>query len=120
MKTGQDDINNLGKIVKWNEATSSPAYEGECGKLRGSSDGLFPPGVADVEDTLTLYSTDLCRALNFTKVGPETVHGIPVTAFSLDPDNFSNRTTCPDNECFQNNLPNGVQVRLERRGATYL
>lgn len=113
MKTGQDDINNLGKIVKWNDATSSSAYKGECGKLRGSSDGLFPPGVANVEDTLTLYSTDLCRALNFTKVGLGNVHGIPVTMFSLDPNNFSNTTTCPDNKCFQNNLPNGVQVRGE-------
>ena len=112
MNTGQDNINNLGKIVKWNDATSSPAYEGECGKLRGSSDGLFPPGVAEVQDTLTLYSTDLCRALNFTKVGPHTVHGIPVTMFSLDPNNFSNSTRCPDNECFQNNLPSGVQVRF--------
>lgn len=114
MKTGQDNINDLGKIVTWNDETSSPAFEGECGKVRGSSDGLFPPGVADVSDTLTLYSTDMCRALNFTKVGVENVHGIPVTMFHLDPNNFSNSTTCPGNECFQNNLPNGVQVRVGR------
>ena len=29
----------------------------------------------------------------------------------MDPDNFANTTVCPENECYSNNLPSGVQVR---------
>ena len=40
----------------------------------------------------------------------EKVQGIPAIAFNLDPDNFANTTVCPDNQCYSNNLPSGVQV----------
>lgn len=32
-----------------------------------------------------------------------------MTTFSLDNKNFANSTDCPDNECYQNNVPSGVQ-----------
>ena len=110
MRTGEEDIERLGEIVSWNSESRTEAYEGECGRVRGSSEGLFPPGLADITDSLSFYSTDLCRPLHFTKSGLSSVHGIPVTTFDLDPDNFANSTSCPDNECYNNNLPSGVQV----------
>ena len=118
MATGEDDIKNLGKIVSWNGAESHPAFSGECGRVTGSSDGLYPPGAASLDSlhTLTIFSTDLCRPLHFSKSGLQSVHGIPVTTFNLDPSNFANGTTCPGNECYQNNVPTGVQVtRREER-----
>ena len=120
MKTGADDIGELGEVVTWNGASHS-TYEGDCGRVRGSSDGLFPPGAgsSDSLHSLTFFSTDLCRPLTFSKSGLQTVHGIPVTSFNLDPNNFANGTTCPGNECYQNNVPTGVQVTWTNTSSVY-
>jgi len=109
MFTGEDDMNNLGKIASWEGREFTNAFEGECGRVTGSADGLFPPGLALVSDTLSMFSTDLCRPIHFSKSGHQTLHGIPVTTFELAADNFANTTVCPDNECYQNNIPSGVQ-----------
>ena len=79
-------------------------------KVRGSADGLFPPGLAHFSDSISMFSTDLCRPLTFSKSGEDSLHGIPVTTFDLAADNFANSTVCPDNKCYQNNIPSGVQV----------
>ena len=111
MFTGEDDMNNLGKIATWEGREFTNAFEGECGRVTGSADGLFPPGLALVSDTLSMFSTDLCRPIHFSKSGHQTLHGIPITTFELAADNFANTTVCPDNECYQNNIPSGVQVK---------
>ena len=118
MFTGEDDIEKLGEIVSWNHENKTDAFTGECGKVRGSADGLFPPGIASITDTLSIYSTDLCRPIHFSKAGEHSMHGIPVTTFELDSSNFANTTVCPDNECYQNNIPNGVQVCRARCSST--
>ena len=110
MYTGEEDISKLGKIASWQGRNTTDAFEGDCGKVQGSADGLFPPGLAAISDSLSLYSTDLCRPIKFTKSGEQVLHGVPVTTFSLDNKNFANSTDCPDNECYQNNVPSGVQV----------
>merc|ERR1712193_558127 len=109
MRTGEGDIDSLGEIVSWNNLTTTDAFEGECSRLRGSTEGLFPPGLADITDSIAFYSTALCRPLHFTKSGLNSLHGIPVTTFELDPANFANSTMCPSNVCYNNNLPTGVQ-----------
>ena len=79
-------------------------------KVRGSADGLFPPGLAHISDSISMFSTDLCRPLTFSKSGEASLHGVPVTTFDLAADNFANSSVCPDNKCYQNNIPTGVQV----------
>ena len=112
MRTGEGDIATLGQIVSWNNQTTTDAYDGECSRLRGSSEGLFPPGLADITDSIAIFSTDLCRPLHFAKSGSNLLHGIPVTTFELDPDNFANSSVCSSNACYNNNIPSGVQVEL--------
>ena len=72
------------------------AFPGQCGEVRGSADGLFPPGAASAS-TLQLFSTDLCRLctalllrrfctglcrpLQLQREATATVHGIPAVAF---------------------------------------
>ena len=109
MMTGQDGIETLGEIVSWNHQKRSQAFQGDCGKLRGSAEGLFPPGKTATANSISIYSTDLCRPLHFTKTGRNTIHGVPVTTFELDPTNFANSTNCTANDCYNNNLPTGVQ-----------
>ena len=110
MFTGENDINKLGKIASWQGSNRTDAYEGQCGKVYGSADGLFPPGLAAISDSLSLFSTDLCRPIQFTKSGEQILHGIPVSTFNLDSKIFANSTDCPENECYQNNVPSGVLV----------
>jgi len=109
MHTGKDDISKLGQIVSWNGRNRSDAYSGECGVVRGSSDGLFPPGLAATTDSISIYSTDLCRPLKFTSTGNHAVHGITVEKFELAASNFANSSVCEGNACYHNNVPSGVQ-----------
>ena len=111
MRTGEDDIDSLGEIVSWNQANTTQAFQGDCSKLRGSAEGLFPPGMAHTSHSISIYSTDLCRPLHFTKTGTNSLHGVPIVTFNLDPTNFANTTVCSHNHCYNNNLPTGVQVK---------
>jgi len=111
MYTGKNNISQLGRISAWNNSTLTSAYPGECGKIGGSSDGLFPPGETSSSNIISIFSTDLCRPLHFARSGTEKVHGIPVNTFALAQHNFANSSVCPDNSCYNNNLPTGVQVK---------
>ena len=67
MHTGQGDIQRLGQIVAWNRSNRTSAFEGECGQVTGSADGLFAPGLLQSTDSIDLWSTDACRSLSFSK-----------------------------------------------------
>ena len=108
MYTGKNNINNLGTIYSWNNSPRTDAYPGSCGQVRGSSDGLFPPGKTAHSNTISLFSTDLCRPLHFVKHGQAELHGIPVNTFHLATNNFANTSVCPHNHCYNNNLPTGL------------
>ena len=110
MYTGVEDISELGKIHSWNRRTRTDSFPGSCGEVRGSSDGLFPPGLTSSSSNISIFSTDLCRPLHFTKSGLQDVHGITAQTFDLDQNNFANSSVCRDNWCYNNNLPTGVQV----------
>ena len=110
MFTGEEDIARLGEVASWQGSDTTAAYDGECGRVRGSADGLFPPGAAHVSDTLQLFSTDLCRPLTLAKAGSGSLHGVSVAKYELSKENFANGTVCPSNSCYHNNLPSGVQV----------
>jgi len=109
MYTGSDDIEQLGKIGTWNKKTRTDAYPGECGLVKGSSDGLFPPGLTSSTDTISIFSTDLCRQLHFSRTSVQDIHGIPVEKFELAATNFANSSVCAGNACYNNNIPSGVQ-----------
>eukprot|EP00090_Calanus_glacialis_P047207 TRINITY_DN9663_c0_g1_i5.p1 TRINITY_DN9663_c0_g1~~TRINITY_DN9663_c0_g1_i5.p1 ORF type:complete len:421 (-),score=128.04 TRINITY_DN9663_c0_g1_i5:26-1225(-) len=109
MHTGVDDMSLLGKIASWNKRTRTDAFPGDCGLVRGSSDGLFPPGLTSSTDSISIYSTDLCRPLHFTRSSTQDVHGIPVQKFDLAASNFANSSVCAENACYNNNIPSGVQ-----------
>ena len=110
MHTGQDDIEKLGEIVSWNKSNRTEAFGGKCGEIKGSSDGLFAPGLLKRAESFDIWSTDTCRKLTFTREGKKTKHGIDVEKFKLADTVFDNGTVCHDNLCYENNLPTGVQV----------
>ena len=59
--SGKSDFSLLGQIDTWNYRKTTDAYTGECGKVQGSADGLFAPGVFGREKELRIFSTDICR-----------------------------------------------------------
>jgi hypothetical protein len=67
MHTGQGDIEKLGRIFAWNRRNQTYAFEGECGAVTGSADGLFAPGLLKTADSLQLWSTDICRKLTLSR-----------------------------------------------------
>ena len=102
--------------------------KGKCGEVTGSADGLFAPGLLKKRKSFSLWSTDACRKLSFSRwvanlirirkicqrLGSDEVSGVTVTKFQLDDDVFANGTVCNENSCYENNLPTGVQVFLLR------
>merc|ERR1719411_393927 len=109
MFTGEKDMSQLGDIKSWNGNNRTEAFRGECGRIKGSADGLLAPGKLKHLDSFDIWSTDTCRTFTFKREAPTSVHGIPADKFKLADDIFANGTLCKDNECYGNNLPTGVQ-----------
>ena len=92
--------------------------------MRGSADGLFPPGMSKTSDIIAIFSTDLCRwplpcSLSYHKIFTRSLRfkkkeeldylGIGAIKYQLEEESFANGTVCPENTCFGNNLRTGVQ-----------
>lgn len=60
MKTGVDDIYNLGMLERWNYMRNTSYYEGECGMIYGSTGEVIPP-LEEFKNTTTVFSPDMCR-----------------------------------------------------------
>merc|ERR1719189_60164 len=97
METGTTDVNHLGRIVTWNGNNRTEAYEGKCGEVRGSADGLFPPGLSKTSDIIAIFSTDLCRSLQF-QYGVHPDPELHESSFWLEP---------------QSSIPIKVEMRLQ-------
>ena len=94
MFTGEKDINTLGDIKSWNGKNRTEAFRGECGRVKGSSDGLLAPGKLKMLDRFDIWSTDTCRTFTFEREGTTQVNGISVDKFKLADNIFDNGTLC--------------------------
>lgn len=104
--TGEDDATKIGKINTWN-GKSQTQYEGQCGEIRGSASGFFPPNLE--EDSVELYSHQVCRTLTYVTHGEiDYVQNMPGIVYELPVTTFANKSVYPPNWCFENNLPSGV------------
>ncbi len=109
MYTGADKTLKTGMIHSWNHATSTN-YEDTCGQIRGSAGGFFPPNKLESSDTLELFAPDLCRTLIYQSTQNATKHhNLEGINYKLPISTFANATFNPQNWCFANNLPTGLQ-----------
>lgn len=60
MHTGVDDIYKLGMLKRWNNRENTSYYQGECSMVYGSTGEVIPP-FEKFQDTVTVFSPDLCR-----------------------------------------------------------
>lgn len=60
MNTGEEDIQQMGKLENWKYRNSTDYFQGECGQIKGTTGQLFPPGQTK-EKRVEMFSPDLCR-----------------------------------------------------------
>uniref|UniRef100_A0A1B6CTY0 Uncharacterized protein n=1 Tax=Clastoptera arizonana TaxID=38151 RepID=A0A1B6CTY0_9HEMI len=118
MNTGKYNIRDIGQIEAWNYNNKTKFFDGQCSELKGSAGELYPPGVK--KESLTLFSTNLCRSVTFGYTDDQVVHGITGHRFTGGSEMIDNGTLYPDQECFCGGecLPSGViNVTACRYGA---
>lgn len=101
MRTGVDDLENIGLIERVNGARNRNVWgDEECDKVYGTDGSMFPPRWIEQPSNATLYvyAKDVCRRIPFRYRSRDYSNGIPTYRFQI-PSNFF--TTTPDeNTCF--------------------
>ncbi|XP_019874051.1 protein peste isoform X2 [Aethina tumida] len=105
MSTANDET--FGRLLSWNNGTSSNFYEGECNSVKGSAGEFYP--LNRKRDSIQFYSSELCKFATLEyehDVDIKGVHGYKYTAKHI----FDNGTTREDNSCFciGECIPSGV------------
>lgn len=96
--TGADDINKMGQIHSWNNLTHTGAFEGECGRVKGSMGEFFPSNLK-ANDSVYLYMPKMCRAVPLDYTETIKVHGVTAYKFSGTRHAVDNGTMYPDTTC---------------------
>ena len=107
MFTGVDDASKIGQINTWNHQNRTN-YKSNCGEIHGSAGGFYPPSLKS--DIFDLFSHQLCRVLSYhSKNETENHHLLDGVVYELPKTTFANTSVHPDNWCFENYLPSGLQ-----------
>lgn len=98
--TGVGDIKEMGEIKFWNGVNHTGWYEGECGRLNGSTTDLFVPDEPK-EKALTIYIADTKRIINLEFSGESyEIEGIQGWKYEITPTTFDNGQRNPDMKCY--------------------
>lgn len=104
------DVEALGKLREWNYASTTKFFEGKCGNLAGSSAGeLFAPKLSK-EQTLSVFSNEMCRNVDMDYDSEVDVKGINGWKFIGGDRTVDNGTKYPENTCYcaGDCVPSGV------------
>ncbi|XP_053958706.1 protein croquemort [Anastrepha ludens] len=97
--TGQGDLRQMGEIKFWKGLNHTGYFEGECGRLNGSTADLFVPNRGS-DEYITVYITDTCRIINLVPSGEVEFQGIKTIKYETKPDTFDNGQRNPDMACY--------------------
>ncbi|EDW64876.1 protein croquemort-like [Drosophila virilis] len=98
--TGVGDIKEMGEIKFWNGENHTGWYEGECGRLNGSTTDLFVPDEPK-EKALTIFIADTCRIINLEFTGQShEIEGIQGWKYEVTPNTFDNGQRQADMKCY--------------------
>ncbi|KAG0720687.1 Protein croquemort [Chionoecetes opilio] len=98
MMTGQDTLDNLGRIDNWDGLNSTSFYTPPCNEVTGSAGEMFSPHLSRQDQVF--FSSDLCMSAKlFFK---EEVRDAGLSAYRYWGTNhtFANGSTVPGNECY--------------------
>lgn len=62
IKTGEDNIWNLGLIYEWNYHHKTNFFRKECGIVNGTTSEIFAP-LNSTANTLSIFLSDFCRCV---------------------------------------------------------
>uniref|UniRef100_A0A8C2WYW6 Scavenger receptor class B, member 2c n=1 Tax=Cyclopterus lumpus TaxID=8103 RepID=A0A8C2WYW6_CYCLU len=110
--TGQQNYEDFARVDTWNgDSVMSWWTSDECNMINGTNGASFHP-VVTKNETLYMFSSDLCRSLYVLYEEEVTVKGIPGYRFSPPSKVFANKTVNPANAGFcvpaENCLGSGV------------
>lgn len=97
--TGTDKISKVGQLRKWNYRSNTNFFNGKCSALSGSAGEFVPPGVTK-NDTVAMFSPEMCRSVLLDFEEEKDVHGVKTLKFSGGDRTVDNGTLYPENECY--------------------
>jgi hypothetical protein len=108
--TGVDDISQLGVIKNWISNTRTEFFPDKCVSSKKVSTGEFHSSHLTREQSISVFSADMCRSLNLDYEEDMDVHGIKAFKFSGGPKLVDNGTMYPENSCYCTGecMPSGV------------
>jgi hypothetical protein len=63
--TGTDNLDLLGIMDAWNYEQYPPYYDGECGRITGSTGELFPS--MENANKVGLFASEICSSIELVK-----------------------------------------------------
>ena len=97
--TGVGDNSKVGQMRKWNHQANTNFFEGQCNALSGSAGEFFPPGITK-NQTLELFSPEMCRSVLLDFEEERDIYGVKTLKFSGGDRTVDNGTLYPENECY--------------------
>lgn len=98
--TGEDTSSKFARLEQWNNHRQLPFWAGPtCNMINGTDGGQFPPFVSK-DNTLYVFSTDLCRSMYFRYEKETEVHGLKAMRFTIPATLFASPDLEEDNRCF--------------------
>jgi hypothetical protein len=91
MKTGRDDVEEVGQIVEYNGADKLYMWA-EPIEVKGTDGSQFAPGVTE-EETLKVFAGDLMRTVEFEFHEESEIYGIDLLQFEFADDTFAPNPT---------------------------
>lgn len=102
MRTGKSDIQRIGEILALDGKDRLSKWNGdECNKIRGGDGSVFHPDIL-MNETLRVFSKDICRSLPLVFEKEIDTNGVPGYRFIPPPNIFAKPTENPSNQCFYN------------------
>lgn len=100
--TGEDSLDNLGKIYAMNGETNLNIWSTEeCNEIVGTDGSQFPPSWMDKEQNLDIFIKSICKPFPIKYEEEVTVlNGLPAWRYRPLPNVFGNSIVNPDNKCY--------------------
>lgn len=100
--TGEDTLENLGKIYAMNGETNMNIWSTEsCNQIVGTDGSQFPPSWMDKEKILEIFIKSLCRPFPIKYEEEVTVlNGLPAWRYRPLENVFGNSYVNPENKCY--------------------
>lgn len=100
--TGEDSLENLGKIYAMNNESKMNIWSTEeCNEIVGTDGSQFPPSWLDGERNLEVFIKSICRPFPLKFETEVTVlNGLPAWRYRPIPNVFGSSLVNPDNECY--------------------